>query len=140
MVYGDLIYSFAEDGTIIITGCEGTSYTLEILSEINGVAVTAIADNAFDGCSWLTSAKISDNVLAIGDRVFSDCKSLAEIDSKAHHAAWYLSFSILRVLWLYITNPAIYNDENIKLYRGFMPRFLEIIMYSINLKSYLTIA
>ena len=82
MVYGDLIYSFAEDGTIIITGCEGTSYTLEILSEINGVAVTAIADNAFDGCSWLTSAKISDNVLAIGDRVFSDCKSLAEIEFK----------------------------------------------------------
>ena len=69
------------DGTTCtVTGrgsCKDTN--LFIPSTINGLTVTAIADEAFRNCDSLTSVTIPDSVTSIGERAFYDCYSLTSV-------------------------------------------------------------
>ena len=63
-----------------ITGI-GTATGVDIVipASINGIPVTAIAENAFMDCSGMKSITIPDSVTSIGDRAFYDCTSLESV-------------------------------------------------------------
>ena len=76
---GDFEYEELEDGTLSITGYEGTETKVTIPSQINGQAVTEIGDRAFYYCSSLTEITLPNSVTKIDDGAFSSCNSLAKV-------------------------------------------------------------
>ena len=62
------------NGTVM--DCDETVVKVVIPSEIKGVAVTAIANEAFADCRKLTSVKIPDSVTSIGNGAFRNCVSM----------------------------------------------------------------
>lgn len=84
--YGDVNYDYLGDGTIVITGRSDESITsINIPSEIDGVAVTSIGDRAFSittaipNYKKITSITIPDSIISIGDYAFNWCSSLTSI-------------------------------------------------------------
>ncbi len=84
------IYYTSTDGNIVRPYKEGSSvFGANIISNtyrngrgvitFDGV-VTMVGQQAFYGCSTLTSVAISDNVTSIGDNAFYGCNNLANID------------------------------------------------------------
>jgi hypothetical protein len=61
---------------VTITGYRGPGGDVVIPSEIDGLPVTKIADNAFDYCDSMTSVTIPDSVTYIGYGAFTMCRSL----------------------------------------------------------------
>ena len=76
-VTGGNIYFNESTGTI--TDCDRSVTEAIIPSEINGVAVTSIGDDAFYGCDSLASITIPDSVTDLGAFAFSSCSSLTAI-------------------------------------------------------------
>ncbi len=70
-VTGDYIYFDEAKGAI--TGCDDSVIIADIPSEINGVKVTSIGNDAFEFCQNLTSVTIPDSVTSIEDYAFSEC-------------------------------------------------------------------
>nr|MDD5836899.1 leucine-rich repeat protein [Eubacteriales bacterium] len=56
-----------------------TPTDVTILSEINGIPVTYIAESAFEDCEYLTSVTIPDSVKEVYDYTFCDCKNLKTV-------------------------------------------------------------
>ncbi|MDR0920732.1 MAG: leucine-rich repeat domain-containing protein, partial [Oscillospiraceae bacterium] len=77
--FEDYTYTVLEDGTAEITDYTGTDTELEIPAEINGYIVNSIGEDAFLGCSSLTSIIIPEGVTSIGNGAFWDCSSLCSI-------------------------------------------------------------
>ncbi|MBQ0102012.1 MAG: leucine-rich repeat protein [Firmicutes bacterium] len=79
--YDNFIYEDAEDHAVIL-GYSGTEAVLHIPSEIDGLPVTEIADNAFNGFIYLNEVYIPDSVTKM-NYAFYGCRSLtyAEIGS-----------------------------------------------------------
>jgi len=75
-----LFYTENSDGGITITGCIGGETNIVIPNDIYGKKVTSIGEEAFYGCSSLTSVTISDSVTSIGSRAFSGCSSLTSVN------------------------------------------------------------
>ncbi|MDD6994762.1 MAG: leucine-rich repeat protein [Candidatus Borkfalkiaceae bacterium] len=69
------------NGTVTgLTDHGKNNYTkLNIPSKIDGVAITAIGDSAFTGCSSLISVTIPDGVTSIGRYAFNNCNSLTSV-------------------------------------------------------------
>ena len=66
--------------TVTITGCDKkASGELIIPANIEGKPFTSIGEEAFNGCTRLTSITIPDNVISIGIYAFSECTSLTSI-------------------------------------------------------------
>ena len=66
-----------DDGSItIVSAVTKNVTTLSIPSHIGGVPVVSIADDAFAGCTSLTSITIPNGVTRIGCRVFYNCRLL----------------------------------------------------------------
>jgi len=73
-----LEYSTAGNN-VTITKYTGTASTLTIPSQIQNMAVTAIADNAFFGCTSLTSISLPSSIRTIGNSAFQNCSNLRSI-------------------------------------------------------------
>ena len=71
-------YKTNEEGTLTITGYHGTSKELVIPSEINGTAVTQIANFAFTGTD-IESIVIPDNITKIGACICENCTNLRSV-------------------------------------------------------------
>ena len=79
---------------IEITDCNDYAKTVEIPAEIDGLPVTTIGNDAFWGCTSLTSVTIPDSVTEMGWGVFSECTSLESITipdsvTKIGYSAFY---------------------------------------------------
>ena len=75
---GDYAYVILADGTAKITRYSGSDKELDIPSELNGLTVTGIGENAFEFCNRLTSVTIPGSVTSIGNFAFTGC-SLTDI-------------------------------------------------------------
>ena len=76
--YGYLTYVNYGD-YIEISDCNVSATSVEIPSEIDGVPVTSIGDDAFQYCSDLTSITIPNSITSIGNSAFLRCNSLTSI-------------------------------------------------------------
>jgi|GEM_PF-5337402 len=88
--------------SIIITRYVGTSQTVNIPPVIRQLSVTAIGDLAFSGKN-VTHITIPDNVTAIGDRAFKNCKRLTSVImsnsvTNIGHWAFYYCTSLNKVI------------------------------------------
>ena len=68
-----------EEGTMAITGYEGTATEINIPATINGIAVTLIHKSAFGGHSKITKVSIPSTVKTIGLEAFYGCTNLKSI-------------------------------------------------------------
>lgn len=75
----DYAYIMNEDGTIAISGYNGTETDLEVPSTIDGYVVTAIGDHAFEANWDLKSVTLPEGITVIGESAFSDCGSLTAV-------------------------------------------------------------
>jgi len=78
---GDWTYSVSNNEATI-TGYTGAGGAVTIPSSMNGIMVTSIGDNAFKGCTSLTTVTIitgRGSFQSIGLGAFSDCTSLTSI-------------------------------------------------------------
>ena len=76
----DFEYSVDINKRVTITGYNGTRSNLIIPREIKGYSVTSIDNDAFRGCTSLTSITIPNSVTSIGDGAFRCCSSLTSIN------------------------------------------------------------
>ena len=77
---GSFRYDVLDDGTARIKKyIDNGSKTVDIPSTIDGYKVTEIGDDAFYGCTGLTSVTIPNSVTEIGNWAFMDCKGLTKI-------------------------------------------------------------
>ena len=78
MLDNGLMYELYENH-VKITGYTGNATELVIPTQIEGLPVTVIGDNAFNWCNTLITIDIPDSVTHIGERVFWGCYSLTDI-------------------------------------------------------------
>jgi len=64
---------------IEISGCDESATEVVIPAEIDGLPVTSIGEQAFPGCSKLTSVTIPDSITSIGEYAFSSCVKLTSV-------------------------------------------------------------
>ena len=72
-------YNVLDDGTIEITGYNGSAENVVIPAEIDGKSVTRIGESAFSFCSNLTSIESPDSVTSIGSEAFNYCENLINV-------------------------------------------------------------
>lgn len=77
--YGDYYYTVLDDGTVMITGFEGTGRTVNIPETINKKRVTVIGARAFDSCSKIATLTIPKTVKTIKSGAFQYCTSLTSV-------------------------------------------------------------
>ena len=79
LTYGDFSYTVLDDGTVGITGYNGTEAEIVMPSEIDGKRVSTIGNEIFWSKDNLTSVVLPENLEHLGARVFAYCSSLTEI-------------------------------------------------------------
>ena len=79
---GDYTYYVQEDGGACITNYKGLGYALNLPKELNGHAVKRIGRGAFANRS-MVSITLPDTLTAIGDEAFYRCRFLSDIQLPA---------------------------------------------------------
>ncbi|HEZ7989488.1 MAG TPA: leucine-rich repeat protein [Ruminococcus sp.] len=69
-------YSVNDSGTAVITGGTGSGSVLNIPSQIDGLTVTEIGEQAFSGLGSLNTVILPDSITKIGDLAFTVCPNL----------------------------------------------------------------
>lgn len=64
------------DDHVEVAECDPTATSVSVLKEVYNLPVTAIAKEAFKGCSALTEVTIPESVTEIGDYAFNGCSAL----------------------------------------------------------------
>ena len=77
--FGDFDYGVLDDGTVEITGYNGSAEKVDIPEKIDGKSVTGIGNSAFEYCSNITSVTIPNGVTSIGNHAFFECEYLKSI-------------------------------------------------------------
>ena len=67
------------DGSLNISGYNGSDSVLMIPSVTNSLSITSIGNSVFYGCTNLTSVFIPNSFISIGDSVFYGCTSLTNV-------------------------------------------------------------
>ena len=76
-----ITYQLANNGTTYtVTGYEGKDTVIVIPGSVDGIPVTAIANNAFKDKQKIASITVPDSVTSIGTYAFSGCISLTELN------------------------------------------------------------
>jgi alpha-tubulin suppressor-like RCC1 family protein len=92
LAIGALVYDFVYvplgDGTVVITGYVGEGGDIAIPEQLNGMAVAAIADEAFLGASGLVSVHIPATVTNIGASAFAYCPLLMTFTVDSANSAY----------------------------------------------------
>lgn len=78
-VCGDYEYTIQENGTIFISGYSGSDSEITLPIELDGYAVTGVAERAFEAGKSLISLVIPGQIREIGDRAFSGCENLTSV-------------------------------------------------------------
>lgn len=75
-------FTMLDNGTYCISAKDRNNMPEEVIlpSSYNELAVTKIEDDAFYGCSSLTSIIIPSSITTIGDYAFSNCKNLTSVN------------------------------------------------------------
>ena len=95
-------YSTNADGSITIAAYAGPPWAVTIPTNINGLLVTSIGQDAFSD-SGLTSVTIPDSVASIGDSAFSFCSRLTSVNipgnvtSIGEYAFYYSGLATLTI-------------------------------------------
>lgn len=76
---GTFDYEMNDDGTIAITGYNGTDTALEIPATLDGYVVSAISNHAFEANWDLVSVIMPNGLTSIGEGAFMDCGSLESV-------------------------------------------------------------
>ena len=79
VIDGVRYYINYSDHYVTVSGYEEIPTKVEIVSEVEGIPVTAVESGAFDGCQTLETIKIPDTVTYIGSYCFADCTSLSSV-------------------------------------------------------------
>ena len=82
-------YTVSEDGTAAVTAYNGNETEVIIPQELEGHTVTWIEEDAFVGCSNLTSVTIPNSVKSISEEAFYGCSNLTVY--APHEKAYYNS-------------------------------------------------
>ena len=70
----------AENGTeYIVSGYDGNNSEIIIPEKYNGLKITSIKSDAFNGCRSLTNVTIGNSIIEIGSYAFAYCSSLKNI-------------------------------------------------------------
>ncbi len=76
----DWEYRELNDGTVEITGYNGSDTEVVIPVEIGGKSVTSIGGSAFSYCNGLTSIELPEGLTEIGSYAFYECSGLTSIE------------------------------------------------------------
>lgn len=79
LIVDGVVYSWSPDNTAyVVTGCDENEprETLHILSEVDGLDVVAIGNNAFIDNTTITSVIIDEGITRIGANAFDRCANL----------------------------------------------------------------
>ena len=79
-VSGDFSYCLLADGTAEITRYIGAATELTVPAALDGTIVTSIGEDAFAGCTALTSVTLPSGLVKIGEKAFAGCAALLSID------------------------------------------------------------
>ena len=81
VVLGNITYSYSNSSkTYGVYKCDKSATEVEILNEIDGVAVDHIIYGAFEDCAQLKKVILPENIARIGDKAFKNCVSLTDIN------------------------------------------------------------
>ncbi len=72
-------YTVLEDGTASVTCTDKSLTHADIPAEIDGIAVTALAENCFEGCTALQTVTFPESLTTFEDYAFHGCTQLTTI-------------------------------------------------------------
>ena len=108
VTYNNVDCSVTSIGNDAFSGCSGlTSVTI-------GNSVTSIGTNAFSGCSGLTAITIPHSVTSIGNDAFSGCSGLTSVTISDIGAWCNISFNTWYSNPLYVAHHLFLNGEEIR--------------------------
>ncbi len=76
---GDFVCEELPDGTLSVCGYTGNKKSLEVPSELDGRAISAISAFAFENCESLCEITLPDSITSVGACAFAGCTALEKI-------------------------------------------------------------
>jgi len=106
-----LLYTTLNDGTVQITGFMGNVENLVIPSEVNGVPVTSILNNAFYCCQSFRSITLPKTIKEVGMDAFKGCTNLEAVHISDMTAWCNIEFGNIYANPLYYARNLYLNNE-----------------------------